>query len=453
MSKGHGCMIQYVILEELGILSTPGSRSLLQARWPARRPSRLRQSRHRGFDRLARPWPVDGGRHGAGGARPQDRRHHLHRAQRRRGAGRLDLGGRDDGVLARLLQHRRLRRQQRLPEPRPHLRDASVVLSAGRKSSRRSAGRRPRSTATTPRPSSLPSPAAQRQEAVHGRAPRPPRARASATWRTCRSGTTARPTSRNIEQAMVELERMAVMRNTFSEALYQAATRQSRHLHRRGRHLAGRQHGEVQQAISRPLHQCRRRRAEHDRHLRRPCAQGLPALRLYDRDLLALSAVRDGARRPVLPEPAGDGGRHGRRRHLLDARRHAPHAGRHRHRRRDPEHADHRAVRSGGVHAKRRASAPRRRTGRSTCVSARPASRTIPTRRSSPGCSASCATSSAAATCASSPMASSCRRRCSSPTRFEATGKSVSVVSCHTLKPLDRRRHRRCARSATSTSS
>ena len=37
--------------------------------------------------------------------------------------------------------------------------------------------------------------------------------------------------------------------------------------------------------------------------------------------------------------------------------------------------------------------------------------------------------------------------------RFEAKGKSVSVVSCHTLKPLDRRRHRRRARSATSRSS
>ena len=32
MSKGHGCMIQYVILEEHGVLGTPGSRSLLQAR-------------------------------------------------------------------------------------------------------------------------------------------------------------------------------------------------------------------------------------------------------------------------------------------------------------------------------------------------------------------------------------------------------------------------------------
>ena len=38
-----------------------------------------------------------------------------------------------------------------------------------------------------------------------------------------------------------------------------------------------------------------------------------------------------------------------------------------------------------------------------------------PTRRSIPGSSASCATSSAAPTSASSPMASSCRRRCSSP--------------------------------------
>ena len=73
MSKGHGCMIQYVILEELGILSRERSRCLLHAERPARRPSGLRQSRHRGLDRLARPWAVDGGRHGARRARPQDR--------------------------------------------------------------------------------------------------------------------------------------------------------------------------------------------------------------------------------------------------------------------------------------------------------------------------------------------------------------------------------------------
>ena len=67
----------------------------------ARRPSRLRQSRHRRRHRLARPWAVawlcgmalaEKGR--------KHRRHDLYRAERRRGAGRLDLGGGDDGLLA-----------------------------------------------------------------------------------------------------------------------------------------------------------------------------------------------------------------------------------------------------------------------------------------------------------------------------------------------------------------
>ena len=103
--------------------------------------------------------------------------------------------------------------------------------------------------------------------------------------------------------------------------------------------------------------------------------QGLPAFRLHDRDLLALSPVRDGARRSLLPEPAGDRRRHGRRRDLFDARRHPSHAGRHRHRRRDPEHADRRALRSRWNAPRRRAGAPGRRTARSTCASARRASR------------------------------------------------------------------------------
>ena len=60
MSKGHGCMIQYVILEELGILSRADLDAYCTPRGPPRRPSRLRQSRHRGLDRLARPRPVDG---------------------------------------------------------------------------------------------------------------------------------------------------------------------------------------------------------------------------------------------------------------------------------------------------------------------------------------------------------------------------------------------------------
>ncbi len=54
MSKGHGCMIQYVILEEQGVLSRARSRRLLQAEWPARRASRLRNAGHCRVDRLAR---------------------------------------------------------------------------------------------------------------------------------------------------------------------------------------------------------------------------------------------------------------------------------------------------------------------------------------------------------------------------------------------------------------
>ena len=61
---------------------------------------------------------------------------------------------------------------------------------------------------------------------------------------------------------------------------------------------------------------------------------------------IALSSVRDGARRSLLPEPAGDRRRHGRRRDLFDAGRHASHAGRHRDRLRAAQHAGHRALRS-----------------------------------------------------------------------------------------------------------
>ena len=98
----------------------------------------------------------------------------------------------------------------------------------------------------------------------------------------------------------------------------------------------------------------------------------------------------------VLSELAGDRGRHGRRRDLFDAGRHPSHAGGHRHHGRDAQHADHRALRSrrdrGGDVGLRR-----RRTGRSICASARPASRISPPRPSSRGCSASCATCARAA--------------------------------------------------------
>jgi len=49
MSKGHGCMIQYVILEELGILTARGSRPLLQTGRPPGCASRFRHAGHRRF--------------------------------------------------------------------------------------------------------------------------------------------------------------------------------------------------------------------------------------------------------------------------------------------------------------------------------------------------------------------------------------------------------------------
>ena len=75
--------------------------------------------------------------------------------------------------------------------------------------------------------------------------------------------------------------------------------------------------------------------------------RGLEAVRLYDRDFHALSAVRDGARRSLLSESSGHHRRHRRRRDLFDARRHAPRPGRRRHRQRHPQPVGHRAVRSG----------------------------------------------------------------------------------------------------------
>ena len=160
MSKGHGCMIQYVILEEMGVLSRRDLDLYCKAEGRLGcHPDYGNPGIEASTGSLGHGLSMLGG-HGAGRARPQDRRRHLHGAERRRGAGGLDLGGDDDGLLARLLQSRRLRRQQRFPEPRPHVRDAPLLLSAQRRSSRRSAGKRPRSTATTPRPCSTPSPAA-----------------------------------------------------------------------------------------------------------------------------------------------------------------------------------------------------------------------------------------------------------------------------------------------------
>ena len=78
-----------------------------------------------------------------------------------------------------------------------------------------------------------------------------------------------------------------------------------------------------------------------------------------------------------------------------------------------------------------------RRTARSICASARPASRTSP-RAPSRGSSAR------SATCGAAPMSASCPTACITKMaaevadRLQAQGKSVSLVSVHTVKPLDR---------------
>ena len=124
--------------------------------------------------------------------------------------------------------------------------------------------------------------------------------------------------------------------------------------------------------------------------------------------------------------------------------RHPPHDGGHRDRRRDSEHADRGAMRSSGS---RRGNAlvraAEKRAGLSAHWQVRGAD---PHRRMrNLGCSANCAACGAAPTCASSPMESSARWRAELADRFADDGKSVSLFSCHTLKPLDRRRHRRRA--------
>ena len=406
MSKGHGCMIQYVILEDLGVLSRRGPRSLLQAGRPARLPSRLRQSRHRGVDRLARPRAVDGS---VGMAL----------AERGRKTGGVIYTVLSDGEvqegstweammmasslgcsnLVAFVDNNDFQSLGRTSETHPSFYPLAEKFEAFGWETAEVDGHDSAAVfeAVTSRKGDKPFMVVGQDHQGQGRQLHGERADLAlplAQQGGIRAGGRSSWSRRRHEK---HLRRSAL----------QGGHRRSRRLHRRGRHLAGRQHGQVQHAISGALHQRRRRRAEHDRHLRRPCAQGLPALRLHHRHLLALPSVRDGARRPVLPEPARHGGRHGRRRHLLHARRHAPHAGGHRHRRRAPEHADHRAVRSRRMHRGDRCTAPRRRRVRSICASARRASPISPTRRSTPGCSASCATSSAAGTSASSPTASS----------------------------------------------
>ena len=68
MSKGHGYMIQAVILEDLGVLKRDLAAYCTPDR-PARRAPRLRHTRNRSLDRRARPRAVDGDGHGVRGKR------------------------------------------------------------------------------------------------------------------------------------------------------------------------------------------------------------------------------------------------------------------------------------------------------------------------------------------------------------------------------------------------
>ena len=87
---------------------------------PARRASRLRQSRHRGLDRRARPRPVDGGGHGAGRTAAAAT---TASSTRCLSDGEVQEGSTWEATLMAsslgARQHRRLHRQQRFPEPRP----------------------------------------------------------------------------------------------------------------------------------------------------------------------------------------------------------------------------------------------------------------------------------------------------------------------------------------------
>ena len=158
MSKGHGCMIQYVILEELGILRARTST-------PTARPTGSLGA-HPDYGNPGIEASTGSLGHGLSMAVGMA----LRRARRASTDGViytvLSDGEVQEGstweamMMASSLearQPRRLHRQQRLPEPRAHVARRIRRSIRWPTSSRPSAGRRSRSTATTRRPSSTPS--------------------------------------------------------------------------------------------------------------------------------------------------------------------------------------------------------------------------------------------------------------------------------------------------------
>ena len=150
LSKGHAATALYATLAERGFFPRGAARDLQQGRQPARRASRPElRARRRGGDRLARPRPAD--RHSAwrSPARIQGRDYRVYRAAERRRVQRgLGLGGGDVRRRPEARERLRHRRLQQVAGHRPQQRDAGAGAAA-RRSGRRSAGTRTRSTATT----------------------------------------------------------------------------------------------------------------------------------------------------------------------------------------------------------------------------------------------------------------------------------------------------------------
>ena len=245
MSKGHGCMIQYVILEDLGVLSTPTSiATASRTAGSACHPDYGNPGIEASTGSLGHGLSMVVGMALAERGRETDGIIYTVLSD-----GEVQEGSTWEAVLMAsslgLRQHRRLRRQQRFPEPRPHLGDASVVLSAGRqvRGVRLGDGRDRRS-----------------RRRGHLRRRSPAAAAASRSW-SCAKTTKGKgvsymenvpiwhyrsPNKEEYEQAHASSWRRRRHEEHLLRGALRGGDRQSRHLHRRGRHLAGRQHGEVQ---------------------------------------------------------------------------------------------------------------------------------------------------------------------------------------------------------------
>ena len=166
--------------------------------------------------------------------------------------------------------------------------------------------------------------------------------------------------------------------------------------------------------------------------------RGLAAVRLHDRDIHALSSVRNGARRPLLSKSAGDASSASAA--ASPTRRSAPPITRRR-MSRSPRRS--RTCRSSRPAIRprprrRRAGARPRSAARSICGSAKPANPTLPASCKEPwefGKPRQLRPGSDVCILTYGPIV---KRAMAVADRLEASGKRTAVYSVHTLKPLDR---------------